>query len=69
MICAGTLDSSKDACAGDSGGPLVANDLEYPYVAGVVAWGVGCGRQGYVGFYTKVSDFVDWIHDPESYSR
>jgi len=63
MICAGSFHSSRDAYAGDSGGPPVAYDLEYPYVAGIVSWGIGCGQKGYFGCYTKVSEFLDWILD------
>ncbi|XP_026741395.1 serine protease snake-like [Trichoplusia ni] len=53
---------------GDSGGPLqakiplpVLNQGTMHYVIGVTSFGVGCGRPGFPGVYTRVSSFVDWI--------
>ncbi|XP_018024259.2 trypsin-1-like [Hyalella azteca] len=59
MICAG--EDGKDTCSGDGGGPMICGD----YLCGITSWGVGCGDARYPGVYTKVSYFVDWIHDNE----
>uniref|UniRef100_A0A2S2QSA4 Trypsin-1 n=1 Tax=Sipha flava TaxID=143950 RepID=A0A2S2QSA4_9HEMI len=61
MICAGK--GVEDSCQGDSGGPLLVNSdsddkLE---IVGIVSWGVGCGRPGYPGVYTRVTKYLDWI--------
>ncbi|XP_067616190.1 trypsin-1 [Eurosta solidaginis] len=59
MLCAGR--PSMDSCQGDSGGPLLlSNGIKY-FIVGVVSWGVGCGRDGYPGVYTRVSKFTPWI--------
>jgi len=62
MLCAGGV-KGQDACQGDSGGPLmgiepISNQI---YLAGVVSWGIGCGREGLYGVYAKVSNYRDWI--------
>ncbi|XP_011878431.1 PREDICTED: uncharacterized protein LOC105567833 [Vollenhovia emeryi] len=60
MICAGR--GSQDSCQGDSGGPLLVQDTDKLEIAGIVSWGVGCGRQGYPGVYTRVARYLKWIH-------
>lgn len=59
-ICAG--DKERDACDGDGGGPLVCRQAGVWVQHGVVSFGIGCGRAGVPGVYTRVSAFVDWIN-------
>ena len=70
MFCAGDAKGGRDACQGDSGGPLAIenspteNEADRRWVlGGVVSWGVGCGRVGMYGVYTRVSAFSRWIYD------
>ena len=64
QLCAGGV-KGQDACQGDSGGPLMGLEpaSDKIYLAGVVSWGIGCGREGLYGVYTKVSNYRDWIDD------
>lgn len=65
MLCVGGEVADKDACQGDSGGPLVLEDEETNswIQVGVVSFGMGCGRVGFPGVYTKLTDYVKWIEE------
>nr|XP_012144316.1 PREDICTED: transmembrane protease serine 9-like [Megachile rotundata] len=60
MICAGR--NAQDSCQGDSGGPLLVQEGDRIEIVGIVSWGVGCGRAGYPGVYTRVTRYLKWIN-------
>ncbi len=65
QICAGSIWQGEDSCNGDSGGPLMTPepDSGCPYLVGVVSWGPErCGAPEKYGVYTRLSEFVSWIH-------
>ncbi|XP_020822821.1 vitamin K-dependent protein C isoform X3 [Phascolarctos cinereus] len=62
MLCAGMLGDTRDACEGDSGGPMVTEFRGTWFLVGLVSWGEGCGRPDNFGIYTKVSQYLHWIH-------
>jgi len=65
-LCAGG-ESGKDACSGDGGGPLVCQGHgESMELAGLVSWGIGCGKEGVPGVYTNVAAYVNWIKETVS---
>lgn len=66
-MCVGVTEGGRDTCQGDSGGPYVAtldgdgDGTPEPTLVGVTSWGEGCAWEGYPGFATRVSAYVDWI--------
>ncbi|KAF7283414.1 hypothetical protein GWI33_000655 [Rhynchophorus ferrugineus] len=65
QFCAGG-EARKDSCNGDSGAPLMRLSPEpIPRwsIEGIVSFGLGCGLVGRYGVYTKVSEYVGWIHN------
>ncbi|XP_064643421.1 uncharacterized protein LOC135497585 [Lineus longissimus] len=68
MFCAGFGQATRgDSCKGDSGGPFSIKDSATGrwYIGGIVSWGddKGCGLPGKYGYYTKVTNYVEWIRD------
>ena len=53
--------------AGDSGGPLFCKNLENNdetwYLAGIISHGKGCALANSASFYTRVTQYQDWIDD------
>jgi len=58
-VCAGA--EGRDACDGDGGGPLVCQEAGQWYQLGIVSFGIGCGRAGVPGVYTRVTHFYPWL--------
>ena len=53
--------AGKGSCYGDSGGPLVVTGADgSPKLAGVVSWGIECGKGP--GMYAEVPAFEAWLH-------
>ncbi|KAM6957989.1 uncharacterized protein LKV04_022125 [Tautogolabrus adspersus] len=63
MFCAGYIEGRQDSCKGDSGGPLVTEYKKTVFLLGIVSWGKGCARPGNYGIYTRVSNYLEWIHN------
>jgi len=57
MVCAGGTKGNRDACKGDSGGPMVVEGV----LAGLTAWGIGCGQESTPGAYTDLAQYRTWI--------
>ncbi|XP_038110196.1 phenoloxidase-activating factor 2 [Culex quinquefasciatus] len=63
FLCAGG-EAGMDTCKGDGGSPLMCDRGDGTYVqAGIVAWGIDCGRENVPGVYVKVAKFVDWMKE------
>lgn len=60
QICAGGIEG-QDSCAGDSGGPLMYFSGDRWYSAGIVSFGVGCGKKSWPAVYTNILQYKTWI--------
>lgn len=62
MICAGYRQGTMDACQGDSGGPLFIPIAGKFVEIGLTSWGIGCARPNAPGVYTRLSNYLEWLH-------
>ncbi|CAN8201498.1 unnamed protein product [Coccothraustes coccothraustes] len=60
MLCGASRNTMlQGVCTGDSGGPLVFKDK----VHGIVSFsGERCGDRRFPDIYTKISNYIDWVH-------
>lgn len=61
MFCAGLPEGGQDTCRGDSGSGFVMKQNNVIYAAGIVSWGVDCGKPGRYGVYTRIGRYTNWI--------
>ncbi|XP_076346888.1 uncharacterized protein LOC143245020 [Tachypleus tridentatus] len=61
FICAGGK-YGEDSCKGDGGGPLMCWRQDGTYgLAGLVSWGIDCGKPEVPGVYINVQKYLAWI--------
>nr|XP_034838303.1 phenoloxidase-activating factor 2-like isoform X1 [Maniola hyperantus] len=61
FVCAGG-EEGKDTCQGDGGAPLACPVGGDRYrLAGLVAWGIGCGQKDVPAVYARVAVFRRWL--------
>ncbi|TNN02757.1 hypothetical protein fugu_010244 [Takifugu bimaculatus] len=62
MFCAGFPEGGRDSCQGDSGSPFSMSNNNRFWAAGIVSWGIDCGREGTYGVYTSIANYLSWIN-------
>lgn len=62
ILCAKNSSSNVDTCQGDSGSGINFIFKNTYYVIGITSFGQSCG-QILPPFYTRVSEYIDWIED------
>jgi len=62
FMCAGG-ERGKDSCEGDGGSALVCDVNGIWKAAGLVSWGIGCGKQGLPGVYVNTGYYENWIRE------
>ncbi|CAF1276743.1 unnamed protein product [Rotaria sordida] len=63
QFCAGYENGLSDTCQADSGSPLMFFNEQHWELVGIVSYGIGCAQIKLPGVYTRVSAYLDWIHD------
>ncbi|XP_054718749.1 clotting factor B-like [Uloborus diversus] len=62
LLCTGVSSPGQNACKGDSGGPLMFSDRGRWYAIGVFSFMYNCGSTGNPSGYTRISEYLRWIH-------
>lgn len=62
FTCAGG-EKDVDVCTGDGGAPLMCLHEDKFYQAGIVSWGIECGREKVPGVYASVVKGRQWIDE------
>jgi plasma kallikrein len=60
FLCFGG-EEGLDSCGGDGGSPIVCEQDGSYYLAGIVSWGLDCGKKDVPAAYTNVPHLLKWI--------